>query len=103
MQGLRLILLCSRGIQPRAYFSALPCGSGEESGVPLPTSCHKLKISRTSQGLLRRWEVWLPLLPETGFAEAQGGQNPPLSVYCGQNVSEPLSTGHSLGSQLWVL
>lgn len=83
MQGLRLILLCSKGIQSRPYFSALPCGGGEESGVPLPTSRHKLKKkkSRTSQGLLRRWEVWLPLLPEMGFAEAQGGQNPPLCLY----------------------
>lgn len=83
MQGLRLILLCSKGIQSRPYFSVLPCGGGEESGVPLPTSRHKLKKkkSRTSQGLLRRWEVWLPLLPEMGFAGAQGGQNPPLCLY----------------------
>lgn len=48
MQGLRLILLCSKGIQSRPYFSALPCGGGEESGVPLPTSRHKLKKKKKS-------------------------------------------------------
>lgn len=47
MQGLRLILLCSKGIQSRPYFSALPRGGGEESGVPLPTSRHKLKKKKS--------------------------------------------------------
>lgn len=48
--------------------------------LPLPFP-HKLGKSRTSQALLRRWEVWLPLWPETGFAESQGGKVRTPSLY----------------------
>lgn len=74
---LRIISHCTYVL----FCTGLGVGWGEVALFPHPPS-RGSEGSRTSKGLLRRWEVWLPLLPEVGFAEALGRKiRTPPKVY----------------------